>query len=87
LILETHSDLAPGLLLVVAAVTGVAGLLWMRDSSREPLATSCIVPVHHAVRVTGHTLEQRGRKTPDKSRPVYFAERRRSHVHSIDHHD
>lgn len=49
LILETSLGLAPAGVLAAAAALGAAGLAWMRDGSREPLHTSCAIPVHQAV--------------------------------------
>lgn len=48
LTLWTGVPMAPVGLLVVAAGVGIIGLLWMQDRSREPLLTSCAVPMHEA---------------------------------------
>lgn len=48
-ILATGLDIAPVGLVIVAAVLGAAGLVWMGDQSREPLRTSCATPLRKAV--------------------------------------
>jgi MHS family proline/betaine transporter-like MFS transporter len=60
LILSTGLDLAPVGVLATAAAVGVAGLLWMRDGSREPLRTSCRLPLHQAAAVPAQSFTERG---------------------------
>ena len=59
LILQTGSELAPLIVLIAAAIAGIAGLVWMTDRSRAPLMTSCGMSVHEAIS-GNRLLHQRG---------------------------
>lgn len=60
-ILVTGLDIAPAGLLMAGAIIGAVGLVWIRDRSREPLRTTCRVPVHEAVNTTnGIAYTERG---------------------------
>ncbi|MAB12403.1 MFS transporter [Parvibaculum sp.] len=60
LILETGSQLGPLIVLLAAMLSGVTGLIWMRDRSREPLMTQCGISVRHAMSA-GREMRERGR--------------------------
>ena len=60
LILQTGTDLAPIGLIILVAALGITALLWMQDRSREPLATTCAIPINEAVKGRGCTCAERG---------------------------